>query len=163
MKRRTLNLGCGVRDKWGTDRLDWETYGQKDIVKFNLNSKKKLPYKDNTFNEIKFGYVIQVLLYPQEVLEECYRILKVGGTLNITFPDYESLFYFLFPIRDHPVRFGESQLNNGKTYGIWNMNMMINRLESAGFKIKKTSKYGRAFTNLFLSNPAILIICEKEK
>ena len=96
---RTLNLGCGVTDKWGTDKLDWKSYGQKDVKIFDLNSRKPLPYKDKTFDEIRLHYLIQVLLYPQEILEECHRVLKIGGKFSITFPDCESLFYFLFPFR----------------------------------------------------------------
>ena len=89
--------------------------------------------------------------------------MKIGGKFSITFPDCESLFYFLFPIRDNPVRNSYFHLDNGKTYGIWNVVMMKNRLEAAGFKVIEQSKYGKSPNNLFISNPAIHMICIKKK
>jgi SAM-dependent methyltransferase len=131
-------------------------------MKFNLNSGKPLPFKDKTFDEVRLHYVIQHLLYSQEVLEECGRVLKKGGELDLTFPDCESLFYWLFPIRDNPVRGGGPHMTNGSSYGIWNVNMMTNRLRAAGFRVAETTKYGRSATNLFLSNPAVHMRCIKE-
>ena len=78
-KIKTLNLACGQRDKWGTDRLDRESYGQKGIKIFDLNSQEPLPYPTNTFDEIRFWDTLQIIENPQSILRECYRVLKSGG------------------------------------------------------------------------------------
>lgn len=158
---RTLNLGCG-RDRWGTDRLDWKDYNgdAKSIKIFDLNSKKRLPYPDGVFSEIRFHALIQALLYPQEILEECNRVLEPGGRLDLTFLDCEWILYFIFPIRDKKVRFGKSNADNGKTYGIWNAKMMSNRLEAAGFKVQKTTKVYEGILN---TQRLVNIIAIKQK
>jgi len=133
---RTLNLACGVDDKFGTDKLDWKSYGLDGIRIFDLNSLKPLPYESNTFDEIRFWNALQVMVYPQEVLEECHRILKPGGILDVSAMNSESLFYiFVQRIRDNPVRFGfKAKVDNGHTMGTFNIRMLANRLERAGFK-----------------------------
>lgn len=77
---RTLNLGAGY-DRWGTDKIDILPL-QPDILIFDLNSNKPLPYKDNTFDEIRLHSTITLLTNPQFILDECYRVLKRGGIKN---------------------------------------------------------------------------------
>lgn len=137
--KRTLNLACGQLDKWGTDRLDKESYGQNGIKIFDLNSGKPLPYHTNTFDEIRFWNVLQIIENPQGLLKECYRILKSGGVFDITTLNSESPYWiFIQPLKDKPVRFGKQYHNNGIILGIFSLYMLENRLRLAGFKIKSS-------------------------
>jgi len=145
MDKRTLNIACGEFDKWGTDKLDREYFGRDDIRIFDLNSRRKLPFKKNTFDEIKCWNVIQILFYPQELINECYRILKPSGKLGISTLDSENIFWYFFPPRDNPVRWGKPTYNNGQTTGLYNLNALSNRLKHAGFKILSTGKESHRF------------------
>src|SRR5579872_5993969 len=71
---RTLNLGCGT-DTWGTDKLDI-VESQPGVKVFDLNSGNPLPYKEKIFTEIKMYGVLEMLIAPQFILLECYRILE---------------------------------------------------------------------------------------
>ena len=152
-----LNLGCG-KDRWGTHRLDWKDYGQTDVKIFDLNSGKRLPYPNETFSEIRLYGVLPSLLYPQKVLEECNRVLKKGGVLDMSFADSDSLYFKIFPIHDAPVKFTKHLYNNGHTYSMHNTTMIKNRLEKAGFKAIAVSKCNR---HLVVFNIYVHIISKK--
>lgn len=48
--------------------------------------KNKLPYDDSSFNFIFIGEVIEHLEQPEKIIEECFRVLKVGGIISVTCP-----------------------------------------------------------------------------
>lgn len=156
--RRTLNVGCGKFDNWGTDKLDRESFGKRGITVFDLNSRKPLPFKDKTFDEIRCLSVIQVLFYPQEFIGECHRILKSGGKFKIDTLNAESIFFYFFPIRDNPVRFGKANYNNGLTTGTYNVKALSNRLKHAGFEILEVKK----MSNRFPFKDHFYILCKKD-
>lgn len=157
MKKRTLNIACGKFDKWGTDKLDRENFGKDDIKVFDLNSGLPLPFKDNTFDEIKCWNVIHILFYPQELINECHRILKPGGRFGIKTLNSESIYWYFFPVRDNPVRWGKANYNNGSTTGMYNFTALSNRLKQAGFEIlyMKRERY------MFLFGNSFYIFCRK--
>jgi 2-polyprenyl-3-methyl-5-hydroxy-6-metoxy-1,4-benzoquinol methylase len=150
---RTLNLACGQIDKWGTDRLDREDYGQEGITIFDLNLQKPLPYGNDIFDEIRFWHTIQHLQYPQETLRECYRILKLGGILDITTINPASIYWVLRPMKERSVR-GKQYHNNGKVLSIFNTEMLTERLTLEGFKVLDVEYWGRL-------NSSIKIRCRK--
>lgn len=78
-----LNLGCG--------KIIKEGYINCDIVKhkgvnkvFNLN--KKLPFKNNSVDEIIAHHIIEHLDRPDFFISECHRVMKKGGILSIKTP-----------------------------------------------------------------------------
>jgi len=48
---------------------------------------KRLPYDDNYFDYIVCFSVVEHMSYPQEVLNEMLRVLKVGGRVLLTLPN----------------------------------------------------------------------------
>ena len=77
---RTLNIGCG-KDNWGTDRID--LYKTPITTKVLNVDKERLPYPDETFEEIRILGAIEHFKNIGFVLDEVYRVLKKGGTLWI--------------------------------------------------------------------------------
>lgn len=77
-----LNLGCG------TDKRDG--FVNSDRSDQDLNS---FPYRweDCSADEIVMSHVLEHLLFPERVMEECWRILKPGGKLKVTGPWYKSI------------------------------------------------------------------------
>jgi ubiquinone/menaquinone biosynthesis C-methylase UbiE len=75
-----------------------EFYAIDQSLKKNLQNKnfhlkenfidKKLPYKNGTFDNITFINGLEHLWYRQEILSECFRILKSHGRLQIVVPTW---------------------------------------------------------------------------
>lgn len=82
-----LQVGCGrgLLKGW----LNSDIVGG-DIF---LDASKKMPFDDRTFNFIFCEHFLEHLSQSDGLrfLQECYRILKVGGVLRITTPDLEKL------------------------------------------------------------------------
>jgi len=49
--------------------------------------KKKLPFKDNTFDVVYSFYLIEHLEKPKKMFDEMYRILKPGGLMILWAPN----------------------------------------------------------------------------
>jgi len=77
--KRILNLGCG-EDLYGTDRIDFvKTSATTKVCDFE----KKLPFKENTFDEVYCKSVLEHIRNLKTFLDEIYRVLKSGGKLYI--------------------------------------------------------------------------------
>jgi SAM-dependent methyltransferase/glycosyltransferase involved in cell wall biosynthesis len=67
----------------------------RNRVKFRLADASALPFKDNFFDSVILGEVLEHLTHPEKVLSEAHRVLKDGGAVIITVP------YGLHPYHDH--------------------------------------------------------------
>jgi len=95
--KRILNLGCG-KDTYGTDRIDmFKTPATTKVCDFN----KKLPYKDETFDEVYCKSVIEHVKNLDLFEREIYRVLKLGGHLYIRTDFAGYLPMFMFKSHEH--------------------------------------------------------------
>lgn len=84
-----LNLEIGAGEKLNTQRqylqIDVRHLFSIDIV----GDAQNLPFKDNSFLEIKAHHIIEHFSKKkaENVLREWFRVLKIGGTLDISCPD----------------------------------------------------------------------------
>lgn len=100
---RILDAGCGdgFVSKFYFD--NYEVYGidiEKEAIDYCTKTYPKgryllgdiynLGFEDNFFDAIIFSQVIEHLYEPEKVLKELYRILKPGGIILITTPNYNS-------------------------------------------------------------------------
>jgi SAM-dependent methyltransferase len=105
---KLLDVVCGSGAFLAKMReLGWEVVGIEpdgQAVKvarehFGLNIHKgtleEADFPDDTFDAITMNHVIEHLLDPISILQECPRMLKSGGTLVVT-PNIESLGHRLF-------------------------------------------------------------------
>lgn len=85
-----LNLGCGVYKLEGFVNIDASDYCEPDLVANALG----LPYEKETASIIYAGHLIEHLEMAEvyEALKHWHDILKPGGKLILTFPDFEKVF-----------------------------------------------------------------------
>lgn len=140
---RTLNIGCG-KDTWGTDRLDNQSY-VKGIIYYDFNSGKRLPFKEGTFDEVRMHGVMEFMVYPQFMLEECNRVMKQNAMLSIVTANLDSLRFFLRPFHGQVYSGKKKQFENGAVISPMNTYLVSRRLELAGFKVVSTGTRSDVF------------------
>ena len=97
-----LHLGCGrnILDEWINTDFDLVKFpsGPKhlDVTnKFSIREKRKddIIIDDNSIDYIFSEHLIEHLTYQEGkfMLEECFRVLKVGGKVRISTPDLKFL------------------------------------------------------------------------
>jgi len=94
-----IEMGCGIAphclmaskigESWGLDisakliPLLRKAYPEINYVIGNVNN---TPFRDEYFNYVAMGELLEHLENPEETLKECFRILKKGGTLALSTP-----------------------------------------------------------------------------
>lgn len=83
-----LHLACG--HDYGEDYINVDLYAPDDAVCDVRFDVMKLPYPDNSVDEVKAFHIIEHFHFfeIQEVLKEWYRVLKPGGRLYLETPDF---------------------------------------------------------------------------
>jgi SAM-dependent methyltransferase len=93
-----LDIGCGdlaIKNYlqnykvFGID-VDKRFTNNVDIINHNLET-VPYPFKENNFDCVICSEVLEHLFYPEKVIQESYRVLKQGGILIITVPNYDSV------------------------------------------------------------------------
>ena len=100
---KLLDVGCGsgrflnhMQQKgWEVEGIDFDDkaveYARtKYGVNIHIGNLENVRYEDNTFDAITMHHVIEHISDPVELLQECYRILKPGGTLVAVTPNINS-------------------------------------------------------------------------
>jgi predicted SAM-dependent methyltransferase len=122
-----LNLGSGQ------DKLI-DGYTNVDN-KFGL-SVYPLDYEDNTIDEIRASHILEHFSHRQtlQVLKEWNRVLKVGGILKVSVPDFTKLIHDFI---EHPML--EGYIFGGQIdeydfhHALFTDEKLINLLHNAGF------------------------------
>lgn len=132
---------------------------------------QKLPYRSSFFDTVFMGDVIEHLFSPRFVLKEAKRVLKHGGNIIISTPNYG---FFLY--RWHYFKTGALPNTEGHRGEIWdsghirqfNAGNMGELLQQAGFSVVKVSgvNKSRLFDRLATLYPqlfATIIIIEARR
>jgi predicted SAM-dependent methyltransferase len=93
-----LNVGCGSKAKPGWVNIDLSPAA--DLV---LDVREGLPFDDYSCDLIYSEHFLEHLIYPDEsvsFLEECLRVLKVDGRIEIGVPDAR---YVVESCRNDPI------------------------------------------------------------
>lgn len=99
---KVLELGCGcggysevLHNKsnafYASDLGKNEIFDQSKIPFIQIDVLKPFPVDANCFDFIYCSSLIEHLRNPDNLLSECWRILKPGGTLFLSFPPFYSL------------------------------------------------------------------------
>lgn len=156
---KLLDIGCGV----GTittefKQYNYELYGadiSEESIKIaqsrGINAvaldidEQSLPFKENFFDVIFCGEMIEHILDPDHLLDEIYRVLKPGGIAVITTPNLASYFNriaLLFGFQPYLTGTGLKH-NTGKFFGdkapcphlmVFTLKALKQLLELHGFK-----------------------------
>ena len=86
-----LHLGCGrnILDGWINTDYNTAKFGGSEY----LDVTKKFPYNNNSVDYIFSEHMIEHITYHEGkfMLEESFRVLKVGGKIRISTPDLKFL------------------------------------------------------------------------
>lgn len=85
---KILNLGCGLKHMIGAINIDAYENAKPDIL-HDLNI-TPWPFENDSIDAIFASHIFEHLTNWWGAFEECGRILKAGGTLEIATPDASS-------------------------------------------------------------------------
>ena len=125
---RILNVGCG-KDTYGTDFIDLYP-SRKEVMKCDVDE-EKLPYPDNTFDEVYSRCLLEHLKNSIHFLKEAYRVLKKNGQLVLITDN--AGFWGLFGDVHHG---GYERYSKEKDmhYALFTPNHIKNLLKNVGFR-----------------------------
>lgn len=93
-----LDVGCGPR-KNGTINIDIDRNVKPDIVCDMLF----LPFRKETFYKVILGWVVEHTTKPDQLISGCHEILKLGGIIEVGFPNLASFTVLLDWFRKEPT------------------------------------------------------------
>ena len=149
-ERRVLDLGCGMGGMFGILEEVGSVYGldtssealafcaERGYRRVFKGHGSHLPLPDASLDLLTAFDTIEHIPEEMETLRECRRVLKPGGWMVISVPAYQWLFTHQDKMVHHQRRYTAGQMRR--------------KLESAGFRVEKTS-----YINFFLF-PLILPI-----
>ena len=87
---RMLNIGCGRRYHRDWVNLDLES-SDSNVIRHDVN--KGIPFEQGRFDAVYHSHILEHLepADGQNLIQECYRVLKPGGVLRIVVPDLECI------------------------------------------------------------------------
>jgi predicted SAM-dependent methyltransferase len=90
-----LNLGCGNKKYPNSIAVDISDRYKPDVV-HDLN-KYPYPFNSSEIDLVIMDNVLEHLDSPLDVMDEIYRLLKLGGTVKIIVPYFRSRWAFIDP------------------------------------------------------------------
>lgn len=79
--KKVISIGAGLYKKRGVINID-PGYTQED--EFNIKAYgENLPFVDNSIDFVLCNAVLEHVMEPQKIIDEIYRVLKVGGKTYI--------------------------------------------------------------------------------
>ncbi len=166
---RLLNVGCGKGDYNYYLKDKFEEVIGIDVNKYDISIAKKLTrnkkikyfvmnatnikFKDNYFDTVICIDVLEHIKDQDKLLEEIHRVLKKGGQLILSVPNYN------FPITYDPINKILNIFNKKLPIGAYafghtklpKVDELGNKLRSKGFRINKTIYLSHHLTCLLQS------------
>jgi len=148
-----LDIGCSTGE-WGQYwiRHGWDVSGtdinrdhlresEKKGIKISycdLNT-EKLPYRNDFFDLIFAGEIIEHLIDTDGFLEEVYRCLRPGGFLLLTTPNLVSFENRLRSVLGFYPKWVDYRLQGSGHIRAYTLPALKHQLRSTGFKVKKVT------------------------
>jgi SAM-dependent methyltransferase len=109
-RKRVLDVGCGSGDllidiahthiDLALYGIDFDARAAKIAQSFGFHifhgALREAHFENNFFDDIHMNHVLEHISNPVELLKECERIMKPGGKLFITIPNFGSLSRMIF-------------------------------------------------------------------
>lgn len=163
-----LNLGCGdgyfnpyLRKRFKkvigvdinkADLMIASEINKSEGIKYEHYNGKKLPFKDNNFDEVVCVDVLEHIKNDKEILKEIYRVLKKKGYLTLTLPSKN------YPFSYDPINYTLERLFKFHIpVGLWgfghlrlyDLDETINNLKKLNFSDFKTKRMLHFFAGIF--------------
>lgn len=115
-----LNLGCGKEILKDYINIDIEDFGQE----ITLDLRKGIPSKFNLVDEIKMKHFLEHLDREEVIsmMDECYRVLKKGGIVNIEVPSKDGGEAYLL---EHKTFFSQDTFLYSACFKKWKIKEII--------------------------------------
>ncbi len=129
---KILNVGCGG-STYGTHFLDMYP-SRPEVVKCNIDT-QKLPFPNNTFDEVYSKNLFEHLKNPNFVLREMFRVAKKGGKIKLITDNGNFIFWHIRG-KTHSGGY-ELHGQHGKEdkhYALYTAHHLVNHLSDVGFK-----------------------------
>lgn len=138
----SLNMLREAKNRFGDKRISWQAC--------DANC---LPFGDNTFSAVTFGYLLRNVDDVSRVLAEVYRVLKPGGRVvcldttppdkNLLYPFVRCYFRFGIPIMGRLIAKDEAAYAylTGSTMGFYTAEALLDLFKGAGFTGVGFKKY----------------------
>ena len=81
-----INIGCGSKHLEGYINIDM-VQPADSVIDLEL---AKLPYEDNSVDNIMADNVLEHIHNLPALMDECYRVLKSGGVMRVIVPLFPS-------------------------------------------------------------------------
>jgi ubiquinone/menaquinone biosynthesis C-methylase UbiE len=148
---RILNVGCG-NQYYGTDRID---IIKTEATKKVCNIEKRLPFPDNTFDEVYSQYVFEHMKNPYNLLLEMKRVCKVGGKIIVITDNAAYIFFHIkWRGRDYHGNYSDQAVHGDnfnkldKHYLLYTPEHLRNFFETANLKVEQIGfKYWETVTS----------------
>jgi len=128
-----LNIGCGKDYCEGYLNCDWTDRIKVDKV---VNLEEKLPFKDNSVDEVLAYHVLEHIKNFIQLIHELYRVCKKGSIIYVKTPFYSAWGQFNDPTH---VRFFTPWTFNYFNQGTYSHEVSSNKVM---FKIKAKINFG---------------------
>ncbi len=156
---------------FGTDvRPDMLKIAGKQVPKarfFASDLEVSIGAKNDFFDVVYSAHVIEHLTRPEKAFKEFYRVLRPGGTLIITTPNYRSLWPVLEWVWDRfyvPASGGGNGGGSGESRAIWgeqhvtkfNQSLLSSLMRTCGFEVAEigTSLQASIFASMLSDDVA---------
>jgi predicted SAM-dependent methyltransferase len=156
---RILNLGCG-ESKFGTVRVDFiKTQTTTNV----WDLEKGIPFANDYFDLAYSRNLLEHLRNPGYFLEECYRVIKPKGLIEIITDNAECQRYYWFGT--HTGRY-ERKHPGDHHFSIFTKSHLLNHFSKAGFKdieidYVKTDTIGKWIDLFTFQKPRIRVRAKK--
>jgi len=146
---KKLHLGCGIIflknylnigywTNMESNKIYSNPNGVPDTVLLNYDLNNGIPVSDNSVDVIYHSHMIEHLTYSEGIkfLKECFRSLKIGGTMRVLAPDLE-LFAKKYIEKDNFFfrKYYEEALSKEKIHYPTNGSIFMGMLHNHGHKM----------------------------
>ena len=158
---RILNCGAG-NSTYGTDRIDFAKTPTTTLV---WDLEKGIPFPDETFDIVFSQSFLEHLTNVGFHLNECYRVLKKGGLIDIITDNAACVRFYWKGMATHDGRY--EKLHPGDHhYSVHTKQHLLNHFKKAGFNnihlsYVKTDTIGKWLDFIIFQKPRIRVTAYK--
>ena len=151
-KKAILDIGCNTGKSLGSLYDLWDASEgvgvdinsdalliaakQNLTLSFQLYDGQSLDFSSESFDHVMLHHVLYHVQFPEKILNEAFRVLKIGGTLSVITPNFWYKFW------QFPMNIYRRFLPDLTILRYYHQKSLKRALQNAGFTIDKFETYG---------------------